>query len=859
MSTRFYEIARDLNYPLEEISARASEFGLIANSALSLVPDKIADKMRAGLPQQGENECLTKQKPKVKRVKKAKAKPKPKVEKEIKKVMEAEVIIENQQIDYGAIDNNSDVPLEELDVSSNSEIIEEIKDVDAPSGVGAELSKNETEELNQLRGKKKKSKEDKLREEELLLGRIHQQGSDDTGEDSFAVGRIVSESPNANKETPKKQRKRRNVGEQSERIEQWNQKIGNMTTQSLPRKVQNETKGSKLQRMQLVYGHEIPKKFRSRSSVRTNSGESKDKVVKVPISIRDLSEEIGIKANDAIKYLMTQGLFLTITDTVDKEMAESLALEFNVEIEFADNLDEQEVIKEIIKQSDKDEDLQTRPPIITIMGHVDHGKTTLLDTIRKSKVADGESGGITQHIGGYQVESNGNVMTFLDTPGHAAFTSMRARGAQITDIVILVVAANDGMMPQTEEAINHAKQAGVPIIVAMNKMDLADADPNKIKEQLAALDLIPEEWSGNTAYVPVSALKGDGIKELLEMINLQTEMLELKADFKCLGEGIVIESHLETGRGVVANVLVRQGYLKKGDPVLCGKGYGFLRSMEDENSKVVKKAGPSKIVKLMGLSTCPIPGEFFNIMPNIKKAKEMAAERTDKDRDIRLKEKEALTMDSLMSQLTEKDVKNTNVIIKGDVQGSVEALKQALGELGNEEVKAKIVHSGIGAVSESDVLLAKTSGSFILAFNVTADGKAKRLANDEKIEIHKYSIIYELIEYVQSHLEGMLEPDQIEEAIGEVEVREVFRITNIGNIAGSFVKSGYVERNMQVRLIRDGKVIYNGKIQALRRFKDDVKRVEQKYECGIRLENYEDIRVNDIVETFKITEVQKKL
>jgi translation initiation factor IF-2 len=336
-------------------------------------------------------------------------------------------------------------------------------------------------------------------------------------------------------------------------------------------------------------------------------------------------------------------------------------------------------------------------------------------------------------------------------------------------------------------------------------------------------------------------------------------MLELKADFKCLGEGVVIESHLETGKGVVANVLVRQGFLTKGDPVLCGKGFGFLRSMEDENSKAIKKAGPSKIVKLMGLSTCPMPGELFNIMPNIKKAKEMAAERTDRDRDVRLKEKEVLTMDSLMSQLTEKDVKNTNVIIKGDVQGSVEALKQAVSELGNEEVRAKIVHSGIGAVSESDVLLAKTSGSIILAFNVTADGKAKRMAIDDGVEIHKYSIIYELIEFVQANLEGMLEPDQIEEPVGEVEVREVFRITNIGNIAGSFVKSGYVERNMRVRLVRDGKVVYTGKIQALRRFKDDVKRVEQRYECGIRLENYEDIRADDIVETYTVTEVQKKL
>jgi translation initiation factor IF-2 len=841
LPTRYYEIARELNYSLDEINSRAGEFGLIAHSPLSIVPDVVLEKIKKALPQQGENECLTKQKPKVKRVKKPRAKPK----KAKVKTSDDGIVVEEKFAEVI-------IESEENAAAQN----EGMQDVGAS---GEEVGETSVQgQDGQSKGDAKAGRDVNLSEEELLLGRV--KNGEDTGEDSFAIGRIVSDSPTPAKDAAaKKQRRRRNAKDDADKVAEWNQKMKNIRVQSIPRKTQNETKGSKLQRMQLVYGHEIPKKFRTRSGVRTKSEDDKSRIVRVPISIRDLSEELGIKANDAIKFLMTQGLFVTITDTVEKDMAEAMAVKFDVDVEFSEVQEEQEVIKEIIQQSEKAEDLDERPPVITIMGHVDHGKTTLLDTIRKSKVVDGESGGITQHIGGYQVEVKGNTMTFLDTPGHAAFTAMRARGAQITDIVVLVVAANDGMMPQTEEAVNHAKAAGVPIVVAVNKMDLVDADANKIKEQLSALDLIPEEWSGNTPYVPVSALKGDGVDELLEMINLQSEMLELKADFKCLGEGIVIESHLETGRGVVANVLVRQGFLKKGEPVLCGKGYGFLRSMEDENSKVVKKAGPSKIVKLMGLSTCPVPGELFNVMPNIKKAKEMAAERTDKDREVRLKEKEALTVDSLMSQLTEKDVKNTNIIVKADVQGSVEAIKQALGELGNEEVKAKVVHSGIGAVSESDVLLAQTSGAVILAFNVTADSKAKKMSNDESIEVLKFSIIYEMLEYVQSRLEGMLEPDQVEEAVGEIEVREVFRITNVGNIAGSFIKTGYAERNMPVRLIRDGKIIYTGKIQALRRFKDDVKRVEKNYECGIRLENCEDIRVDDIIETYTISEIQKKL
>lgn len=862
MPLRLYEIARELNYTLDEIQAKSSDVGLIANSPFSIVPDVIAEKVRKAFPKQEENSCLQRQKPKVKRVAKPKAKAKPKKKKEeIVPEIAAEVqIVTSEGVEVTGVVEEELVEVTQVVAEENVEIQSEAT-VEKESVQESEVNEESApvKEGSAVQAQKlERPKRDVFKNNELLLGKIAEENKEDVSEDSFAVGRIVSESPSVkkNEANSKKQKRKRAIAEQDDVQTQWSQKY-NYNVQPLPKKVQNETKGSKLQRMQLVYGHEIPKKFRTRSGQRQASEESK--LITVPIAIRDLSEELGVKANDVIKYLMTQGLFLTITDKVEKDMAETVALEFNIEARFTEEQTEEAVIKGIIQQTDKEEDLEGRPPVITIMGHVDHGKTTLLDTIRKSQVARGEKGGITQHIGGYQVEKNGQVMTFLDTPGHAAFTSMRSRGAQITDIVILVVAANDGVMPQTEEAVNHAKAAGVPIIVAVNKMDLEDANPNKVKEQLAAMDLIPEEWSGSTPYVPVSALKGEGLDDLLEMIHLQTEMMELKADFKCLGEGIVVEAHMETGRGVVANVLVRQGFLNKGDAILCGKGYGFIRMMEDENSKSVKKAGPSKIVKLMGLSVCPTPGELFNVMPDIKKAKEMGEDREAKDRELRLKEKESLTMESLMTQLTEANVKNVNVVIKGDMQGSVEAIKQAVSELGNEEVKAKVVHSGIGAITESDILLAKTSGSVVLAFNVNADSKARRLAMDEGVEIKRYSIIYELLEYIQSNLEGMLEPDKVEEVVGEVEVREVFRISNIGNIAGSYVKTGYVERNLPVRLVRDGKVVYTGKIQALRRFKEDVKRVESRYECGVRLENYEDIKIEDILEVYTIQEIKKQL
>lgn len=845
MPIRIYELARDLNYSVQELEQGRKDLGLIFTSPFSLVPDKVVEKVSGKLEKRDANECLQRKKPVRKR------KPTIKKRKVPGPAAEEETVTETQTLE------------EASEASTIVEIAEETSAViEAPEEpVVEEDSSPETLEEAMA------AEEEAKKQVEAARGEVKPPPNTDLGKidegdqgDDFEVGRIVSEAPKskAAQQKENKKKKKRAVADPSERLAEWSAKYGVMIQPTQPVKKQVvETKGSKLQRMQLVYGHELPKKERQGESSR--QAVEKDSTVKIscPIALGELADNMGLKVTDVVTWLMGQGMFMTVNEKVEKEVAESIAIQFEQDVEFVDRQDVTSAINEIVKTEDGD--MKPRPPVITIMGHVDHGKTSLLDTIRSSQLAEGETGGITQHIGGYQVEKDGQVLTFLDTPGHAAFTAMRARGAQVTDIVILVVAADDGMMPQTEEAVNHAKEAGVPIIVAVNKMDLEGANPNKVKEQLAALELIPEEWSGSTPYVPVSAKTGEGIDDLLEMVNLQSEVLELKADHKCLGEGIVIEAHQEPGRGVVASVLMQNGFLTKGDPILCGRGQGFMRQMVDEDGKAVKKAGPSKVVKITGLSECPSPGDTLNVMPNIKKAREMADERSAIHREQQISAKSGLTMDSLMEQLGSSEVKEFKVLVKADVQGSVEALDQALSEIGNEEVRVKVIHKGVGAISESDILLAKASGAVVLAFRVSADGKSRRMAADEGIEIRNYDVIYNLLEEIEKTLEGMLDPDHIETLVGEIEVQMVFRITGVGNICGSYIKTGYAERNMPVRLIRDGAVVYSGKIQALRRFKEDVKRVESRYECGIRLENFDDIHEGDIIETYSVEVVEKTL
>jgi translation initiation factor IF-2 len=855
---RVFELARELNYSMDELEGRHDELGLIANSPFSIVPDSVAEKVRKKLDKRKPNVSLKRDKPVKKVVKKKIVKPKPKLTSDD----EASFGSESAEDEYSEASTLLEDGSEESqtfgdDSESTSEEPSEVTDSSDVAPVRAKsVEKGPAPQKRPVPQNNRNAAQNQAAP--LELGKITK--GDHTND--FAVGRIVSEAPvkakQASTANPSKKKKRKVVVDQTERLAEWSAKYGVVLNQPLPKKKDSDNKGATVQRMQLVYGHELPKKVRHREGERISAKKENSIKIACPIDLRSLSEELGVKSMDVIKFLMSQGFFMTITDKVERDVCEMVALEFDKEVEFVDIKNVAEKVQAISKQESSG-DLKHRPPVITIMGHVDHGKTSLLDSIRQSRLTAAESGGITQHIGGYQVEKNGQLMTFLDTPGHAAFTAMRARGANVTDIVILLVAADDGVMPQTEEAVNHAKSAGVPIIVAVNKMDLEGANPNRIKEQLASMGLIPEEWSGSTPYMPVSAKTGEGIDALLEMISMQSEMLELKADYTRLGEAVVIEAHQEPGRGVVVSVLVRNGYISKGDPILCGRGQGFMRQMEDENGKVLTKAGPSQIVKITGLSDCPSPGDILNVMPNIRKAKEMADERQSKHRADQIGAKAGLTMESLMNQLGDADRKEFNVLIKADVQGTVEALVQGLSELGNEEVSVKLIHSNVGAVTESDILLAKASKAVILAFRVSADSKARRMAADEGVEIRNYEVIYALLEEIQKSLEGLLSPETIETMVGEVEVRQVFRITNAGNIAGSYVRSGYIERNMPVRLVRDGNVVWKGKVQALRRFKEDVKRVDTRYECGVRLENYEDIRENDIIETFTVQQVNKTL
>ena len=830
MPVLVYQLARELNRPARELLKRSEAQQI--NSVFSTLQDDVEKALRKAFSPGKRNPCLDREKPKVKRArpKKPKAKHEANVEESGELLGAAEGL------------EGTDAGADSAEVASSGQ---EGQTAEAPSnpreGVAATSAGKQVEKLSSS-----------------SLGKVgHGTDAD------FQIGRIldgqggVAVDPGATPRPGGRRKIKRTLEERLDSTVSWDQNHTTYIPEPLPKKNQTETSGSRLQRMQLVYGHEIPKKDRERITDRSKV--EMDESIVVPINLRDLSEKLGVRATDVIKYLMSQGNFVTITDTVDMATCEAIAKQFEVDATFTETKTSDEVVREIAKSKAPATDLKPRPPVVTIMGHVDHGKTTLLDAIRDSKLTEMEHGGITQHIGGYQVEKNGRKITFLDTPGHAAFTAIRARGAKITDIVILVVAADDGVMPQTEEAVNHARAAKVPIVVAINKMDKAGAKPDKIKEKLATMELIPEEWSGKTAYVGVSALKGEGIDQLLEMLLLQTDMLELRARYDGLAEGVVIEAHQEPGRGVVISLLVRGGILKKGDAILCGQGYGFVRQMEDEDGKIHSEAEPSRIVKIMGLSECPMPGDMLNVMPNIRQAKDMAAVRSGEARARNLQEKQVFTLESFMDKIGGQQASLENVIVKADTQGSAEAIEKALSELGNEEVKVKLIHRGVGSVSESDVLLAKTSGARILAFNVTDDARARRMAQDENIEIKKYRIIYEMLDDINARLEGLLKPEQKEESIGEVEIRQVFRISHVGVIAGSYVTKGYAERGSLARLIRDGNVIYTGKVHSLRRFKDDVKRVEQRYECGIRLENYEDIHEGDVVELYMLREIKRTL
>ncbi|WP_442929295.1 translation initiation factor IF-2 [Natranaerovirga hydrolytica] len=592
----------------------------------------------------------------------------------------------------------------------------------------------------------------------------------------------------------------------------------------------------------------------------TNESEVDDiKMIKIPqnVSVKELAEKLEVQSSELVKELMLKGIMANVNENIDFDTAVSLAEKYDILLEQQEEVD---ILEDFFKVEPSDEkDLRSRPPVVVVMGHVDHGKTSLLDAIRKTRVTEKEAGGITQHIGAYVAQVNDQKITFLDTPGHEAFTAMRMRGAQATDIAILVVAADDGVMPQTVEAINHAKAAGVEIIVAINKMDKPGANPDRVKQELVEYELICEDWGGETISVPVSAINGEGIDQLLEMIVLVSEMSELKADPKRDARGIIIEAQLDKGRGPVATVLVQSGTLRVGDPIVAGTSYGKVRAMMDDKGRRVKEAGPSKPVEILGLNEVPLAGDPFYKAKNDREARHVAEKVIEKGKvDLIKRSSTKVTLDDLFSQIQSGNVKDLNIVVKADVQGSVEAVKQSLQKLSNEEVVIKIIHGGVGAVTESDVLLASASNAIIIGFNVRPESSAKSVAERENIDIRLYRIIYNAIEDIEAAMKGMLDPIFEEKVIGHAQIRDTFKVSGLGTIGGAYVIDGKFVRNAGVRLVRDGIVIYEGELASLKRFKDDVKEVNTGYECGIMLEKFNDIKEDDVVEAYVMEEIERK-
>ena len=605
-------------------------------------------------------------------------------------------------------------------------------------------------------------------------------------------------------------------------------------------------------------GSQKKKQLQSNFPAKKETSVIKDGVISYEegITVGELAEKLGQTPANVIKVLFLLGTMVTINSALNDEQVELICLEYGCECEKHVPVDE--VNFENIEVVDDEADLQPRCPVVTIMGHVDHGKTTLLDTIRKSAVVDGEFGGITQHIGAYQVEVNGKKVTFLDTPGHEAFTAMRARGAQVTDIVIIVVAADDGVMPQTKEAIDHAKAAGVPIVVAINKIDKEGADPERIKAEMAEEGLLPEEWGGDTVYCEISAKKKIGIEELLETLTVVAELADLKANPNRYAYGSVVEGKLDKGRGAVATLLVKNGTLRASDPIVVGAAYGRVRQMLDDKGRVIKEALPGTPVEITGLNEVPVAGDKFMVFETEKQARSVGETRMkakiEKDRNSGA----ALSLDDLYSQIKEGQIIDLNIIVKADVQGTAEAVKASLEKIDVDGVRVNVIRSTVGAISESDVILASASQAIIYGFNVRPDAKVRNKAEEENVEIRLHNVIYKMVEEIETAMKGMLAPEYHEVITGQAEIRQVIKASKIGNIAGCYVTDGSIKRNCGIRLIRDGIVVYEGKLASLRRFKDDVKEVNAGFECGLNIENYNDIKEGDIIEGYVMEEVEKK-
>ncbi len=613
-----------------------------------------------------------------------------------------------------------------------------------------------------------------------------------------------------------------------------------------------------------IYGQKQTRDQRNRAGDRQKAEDlfsGRTITVTVPVSMKDFSQEIGVATNRLLFHLMKQGIMANPNTSLDEEMVAVLAEAFNRTVEAIPEKTVEDELDELLETQETTDDanLHARPPVVAVLGHVDHGKTSLLDSIRSARVAAGEAGGITQHIGAYQVTlGNGKNLTFLDTPGHEAFTAMRARGAQLTDIVILVVAADDGVMPQTEEAINHAKAAGVPMVVAINKCDKADAQPDRARQSLSGIGLAPEEWGGETAMINVSALQNTGIDELLERVALEAELLDLKADASKTAEGYVVEARKQTGRGVVATLLVKDGTLHRGDLVLSGSCQGKVKSLTDHRGKPVKMAGPAMPVELTGLDEVPEAGARFQVVRDKAIAKKVASERSHRKREKAIAAKASSSFERLMDRIGSTGVREVRIVLKADVKGSIEALRGKIEKIGNEEVKVKILHAAVGGITESDVLLAQASEALVVGFHVVADSKARVSADQQGVDIRNYQIIYELLDDLKMAAEGMLPSDTEEIVIGHVEIRTLFKHRR-RNIAGCMVTDGIARRDAKVRLTRDGRVIYSGELDSLKRFKDDAKEVKEGFECGLVIAGYDDVKEGDIVEFYTLEERKRTL
>ncbi|MBT8763779.1 translation initiation factor IF-2 [Desulfohalobiaceae bacterium Ax17] len=674
------------------------------------------------------------------------------------------------------------------------------------------------------------------------------------------VKEVVQVPVEEQKEEGKKKRKKKKKGKKQKRVVDFSdfyhdEEEEDKKAKKKKKAVKPEDKGPGKPKARAKVEKEAPEEPAKPTTQPIKASKRKVKIDEA-IRVADMAKQMGIKAQDIIKTLLSLGVMATINQSIDIETATIVAAEFGYEVEKV-GFSEDEFL--LPKEEDKPEDLRPRPPVVTIMGHVDHGKTSLLDAIRKSKVTAEEAGGITQHIGAYYVSSPKGDIVFLDTPGHEAFTAMRARGAEVTDIVVLVVAADDGVMEQTREAINHSKAANVPIVVAVNKIDKEGANPDRVKRELAELGLVPEDWGGETIFTNVSAKKKIGIDELLEMILLQAEVLELKANPNKPAHGHIIEARLDKGRGPVGTVLIQGGTLRQGDAFVCGLKHGKVRAMFNDQGKKVKEAGPSFPVEVQGFDGVPEAGDEFVVVKDEKVARRIAEARQVKQRERELAKENKITLESLLAAKMEGETQTLNLVLKADVQGSLEAISEALRKLSTDEIKINIIHGGTGAISESDIMLASASSAIIIGFNVRPTAKVKEVAEKENVEIRFYNIIYDLVNDIKDAMAGMLAPIIKEQYLGQAEVLQTFSVPKVGTVAGCMVVDGKLMRNAKVRLLRNGVVIYTGKLSSLKRFKDDVKEVQKGFECGVGLENYNDIKVGDVIEAFEEVEEKAKL